>query len=448
MGKSNIIAVGALIILYLGFSGNAIGYEQNDTAILDEIAMSTWNYLHSPWSTANHMPFSWKSDTSEGSYANTAEIGLYALCWIAAYEMQRPWSPSWEETEENITAILDQLLTWQNNPPYDYDDRGAFYQWYWVKGDDIDPTPRRGGGIGDDEVPSIDNAWLAVSLITLRQYAIENNHTDLSNKSSQLIDGLNFSIWYHQETHQFTMLIKDDPQKGVLCDYYSGENRIVNLIAMALGQISEDEFHESLKNLLEPTLCYNEICVEKTNWNGAYFTYTTPALFIPEMSTSYGTNTIIPATKAQIEYARNEGYAAWGLSDCNDPLNDRYIMNQGAPPKGMGNGQEPAVGYVAPYASALALITPLQKEAIANLRVIKEEAGPAYNDSFGFQEWVNASNESFGETSQCYTALSQEWILLSISNVEVGFPWRYFYNDEGVKTAVREMYGELSISDL
>ena len=439
-----VVVLVSLLIFCLGFLGNASGNEENDAVFLDEIAMDTWNYLHSPWSTANHMPFSWKSDDGEGSYANTAEIGLYALCWIAAYEMHRPWSPSWEEAEENVTAILDQLLTWQSNHS-NYYDKGAFYQYYWVKGDENDPTPRNGSGDGDDEVPSIDNAWLAVSLITVRQYAIENNHTDLSNKSSQLLDGLNFSIWYHPKIHQFTWVEKEDPLGGEICDYYSGENRIINLIARALGQISPEEFHESLESLQAPTSCYNGICVEKANYNGAYFTYTAPALFIPEMKTSYGNNTIVPATRAQIEYAEDERYAVWGLSDCNDPLGDRYIDNQGAPPKGVEDRpEETAVGYIAPYASALALIIPLRDEATSNLRMIKEEAGPAYNDSFGFQEWVRADNESFGETSQCYTALSQEWILLSISNVEVEFPWKYFNKDDGVKMAVKEMYGELS----
>ncbi|MGC9084453.1 MAG: hypothetical protein ACP5ME_14925, partial [Anaerolineae bacterium] len=75
---------------------------------LDALARDTWTYLRS--ATAHHLPYSWWSSTLPGGdYANPAEIGLYTLSWLAAYDLGRPWSPSWSETETEVGAVLDQL---------------------------------------------------------------------------------------------------------------------------------------------------------------------------------------------------------------------------------------------------------------------------------------------------------------------------------------------------
>jgi hypothetical protein len=121
---------------------------------------------------------------------------------------------------------------------------------------------------------------------------------------------------------------------------------------------------------------------------------------------------------------------------------DQYVGNQGAPPKGMGNVSETEPGLIAPYAGALALITPLKSEAISNLRSIKEIAPDSYDESHGYHDSliVNESNTAYRRSSEGFSALSQEWIFLSIANCEKGTIWRYFNNDTGVKEAYKEMY--------
>ncbi|MGB9873281.1 MAG: hypothetical protein ACPLYD_16690, partial [Anaerolineae bacterium] len=55
---------------------------------LDALARDTWTYLRSDAATAHHLPYSWWSSTLPGGdYANPAEIGLYALSWLAAYDL-------------------------------------------------------------------------------------------------------------------------------------------------------------------------------------------------------------------------------------------------------------------------------------------------------------------------------------------------------------------------
>ena len=418
---------------------------------LDALALNTWVYLSSDWATDNHLPWSWRSNSptlTGGDYANPTEIGLYALSWIGAYEMGNPWSPGWSQVEAEMIAMLDQLRAWQTgsqafqpNGPNAYN-QSVFYQWYWINWN----PPVIGGGIGDHVVPSVDNAWLAASLITIREYGEANNHSALAQKADDILSDMNFDFWYHPDTHRFSWGASENPQGGTLADYYSNENRIINFVARALGQLSADEFRLSLEALEQPIGTYGSITVEKTAWDGSYFTYATPALFIREMETSYGIKTILPATQAQIAYAQAQGYGAWGLSDCYDVENGNYVQ-QGAPPVAMSSAPETNPGLVPPHASALALITPLSSQVITNLQTISTTFSCAYDPLYGFRDSVMAKQgtPSYGQCSNRFSALAQEWIFLAITNYENSFVWDYFYRDQGVMNAHNEMFGILQV---
>ena len=413
---------------------------------LDTLARDTWAYLRSDWATTNSLPWSWRSATCDGGdYANPAEIGLYALSWLAAYDLQRPWSPSWVETQAQVTAVLNQLRGWQTgsqapqpNGPNAYQS-SVFYQWYWVAQD----PPVVGAQAEDHLVPSVDNAWLALSLITIREYALARADATLAQKAEAILQDMNFRLWYHPDRRRFTWGAAENPQGGQECDNYSNENRIINFAARALGQLSAEEFRQSLDALEQLPGSYAGLTVQKVSWDGSYLTYAAPALFIREMDTVYGSQVAIPATEAQIAYTQERGYAAWGLSDCFDLACGAYVQ-QGAPPTVCRCSPETRPGLVAPHASALALITPLASEAIANLRALW--AFPcAYDQSYGFRDSVlaNPSAPEYGQCSARFSALAKEWTLLAIADHDVGFVWRYFHRAEGVRRAYSEMYGAL-----
>jgi hypothetical protein len=412
---------------------------------LDGLARDTWAYLSSDWATANHLPWSWRSETSSGGdYANTAEIGLYALAWLAAYDLQRPWSPSWAEAEDEVGAVLDRLRAWQTGSqayqphgPNAYGD-SVFYQWYWISWD----PPVVGGGAADHVVPSIDNAWLALSLVTIREYAQAHGHAALAQKADDVLSDMDFTLWYHPGTHRFTWGATEDPQGGGEADYYSNENRIINFVARALGQLSTEEFRLSLEALEQPSGTYKDITVDKVAWDGSYFTYGSPALFIREMGTAYGSGTILPATQAQIAYAQDQGYQAWGLSDCFDVGDGGYVQ-QGAPPAARPGPTETRPGLVTPHASALALITPLASDVITNLQTISGTWDCAYDLAYGYRDSVmaNPAAPEYGQCSARFSALAQEWIFLAIVNHDTGFVWEYLYRDPGVGAAHREIFG-------
>lgn len=48
----------------------------------------------------------------------------------------------------------------------------------------------------------------------------------------------------------------------------------------------------------------------------------------------------------------------------------------------------------------------------------------------------------YGACSDRFSALGQEWLFRWLVNDEVGFIWDYFYRDEGVRTAHKEMFGQ------
>lgn len=422
--------------------------EQADqsSAFLDEVAKDTWAYISSDQASTNHLPLSWyASPASKGEYANTAEIGLYALSWVAAHDLGETWSPDWTETEEEVTATLNQLRAWQTgsqayqpNGANAYDNK-VFYQWYWISSN----PPVVSGSNPDHLVPSIDNAWLAVSLITIREYAEAHDYDDLAAKADAILSDMDFLLWYNSDTSLFSWGDVENPQGSFIADNYSNENRIINFTARAMGQLSRDEFIASLDALSQPSKTYDAHTVEKTAYDGSYFTYISPALFIREPETDYGTNTIDPATAAQITYAADEGYDVWGLSDCFDVGIGNYVQ-QGAPPTVAAGSPETRPGLVSAHASSMALLSAYSTEAEVNLQAIADNFVCAYDDTYGFRDSVNADPDSanYEQCSNRFSILAQEWLFLSLVNHENGFIWKYFYRDSGVKQAHAEMFSE------
>jgi hypothetical protein len=426
----------------------------DDSAFLSDLAQRTWTYFDT--STTNHLPWSWWSDQASlpgGDYANPAEIGLHMLSQVGAYEMGQAWSPNLNDVVTEVTATLDQLIAWQSGSQA-YQPHGpnayngsVFYQWYWVSWS----PPVVGMPSGDHLVPSIDNALLATSLITLSGWADANNFVGLAQKTAAILDAIDFRLWYDSSVNCFRHGAVNNPQGGICWDYYSDEGRLIPFVARALGSLSAAEFEASLNAFVMTPRTYTRaaalITVERAAWDGSYFTYAAPALFVREMDTAYGSQTIDPATEAQIAYAQDRGYAAWGFSDCFAIRGGGYGQ-QGAPPAAMQGRIETHPGLVTPHASALALITSFKDDAVANLQLLAalpaaEGEPTVYHPAYGFRDCVNVDPSSpvYGVPSYRFSALAQAYTLLSIANVQTNFIWDYFYDDAGVRRAHEEMFG-------
>lgn len=451
--------VSILLLLAVGFytggpAGGRASQPAADDIFLDTLARDTWAYLGSDWATDNHLPYGWRIEgNGGGAYANTTEMGLFALSWLAAYDLGQPWSPTWAQTEVELGAFLDQLRAWQTGSqasqphgPNAYENK-VFFQWYWigwdppVVGENID-------GSNNQLVPAVDNAWLAASLMVIQMYAQDNGKLALAQKAADILADMDFRLWYHPDEALFTwgnVLDPQDEARHWYADTYSDENRIINFVARALGHLSEAEFRASLLAMTQESREYDGITVEKANWDGSYFTYTAPALFIREMGSSYGSGTITPATLAQMRYAQNQGYEGWGFSDCYEtgPGDTTHYVQSGAPPSLVSLNEE-RPGLVAPFAAALALNTPYAAEAEAELAALKSEFSCLYHGTYGFHESVMAKPGDPAQHGQCserFSALAQEWLFLSVVNYRSGFIWKYFYRYPTVMRTHCEMLG-------
>ncbi len=428
-----------------------IPYQGLSDRFLETVARDTWRYLSSDWATDHHLPWSWRSAQIDGGdYANPTEIGLYLLSYLGAYELQKEWSPAWDPLEAEIGATLDQLEAWQSGAqayqphgPNAYN-HSVFYQTYWINWN----PPVVGKESYDHQVPAVDNAFLAASLITLREFAESHGKTALALKADGILKEMDFRLWWRPDQKMFCWGADQDPQGGGLANTYSNENRIINFVARALGHLSPEEFKASLAALDQAPGTYDrqtpdpsdDITVDKVNWDGSYFTYTVPALFIREMDTPYGRNTIDRATEAQIAYAQDQGYPVWGISDAFD-VEDGGYAERGAPPRGSGNALEDVDdGLITPHASALALISGHALQANSNLLALRNLYPDLYHVEYGFKDAVNVHH---GKTSVRFSALGQGWLFLSLVNyLGDGAIWRYFYRDEGVKQASLEMFSD------
>jgi hypothetical protein len=454
---------GALVLLGLRGTPSARGIPVPPAtpivdASLGEVTAATWAYFASTWAAINHLPCSWRSETiAGGDYANPAEIGLYMYAWLAAYEMGRPWSPSWERAAAEIEAILDQLLAWQTGSqpatggrPDSYKNK-VFRQTYWISASppSVSATPPDNR---DRQAPSIDNAWLAVCLICVRGYLRANLASGvefgrLEAKAGAVLSKMDFRIWFHAQTSLFSWLAPDDPlygsgPEGMATDR-SSENRVINFVARALGHITKAELDASLQALQSAPGTYNGIRVEQANWDGSFFAYLSPALFIHEMRTPYGRDTLDRATQAQIAYARDRGYPVWGISDTYDADGGGYAT-RGAPPRRSNNpDNDPDDGLVAPHAGALGLITAYADEAVANLATVRAGFPASYDSRYGFRDSVMAdpaNRAKYGRASSRFSALGQAWAFLALINAQQGIVWRDFYRDAGVIQTHDEMF--------
>lgn len=445
----------ALLISLFSLSQIFAQSSDGDDDFLSQLAERTYAYLSSDWATSHHLPWSWRSEDIEGGdYANTTEIGLLMLAHLGAYDMAEDWSPDWERVESEVMGILDQLRAWQTgsqesqpNGPDAYE-KGVFYQWYWIGWE----PPVVGGGDGDHLVPSIDNAFLAASLMTVRAYAQQHDLEVMATKADAILADMDFTLWYNPDTHRFTWGAVENPAGGTGADYLSNENRIINFTARALGHLSSEEFVQSLDALTQNPMRYSrdtddtsdDIYVSRPAWDGSYFTYMAPGLFIDEAATIYADDTITPATEAQIAYALDQGYEAWGLSECFDVEDGGYVQ-QGARPAPSGDS-ETRSGLVSPHASAMALVTLHADDAIANLEALAALIPDAYHAKYGFRDCMNVNPESahYLKYSWRFSALNQEWLFLSIVNHRTNFIRENFYRDAGVQAAHEEYVTWLS----
>ena len=429
-----------VLLVVLLTSSSCCASPSDHSAFLLELTNDTYNYLLAA-DMGSGLPENWYTYSEWGSYCSPEEAGLYMLSHIGAAEIGLISSDTAKQRIEKTLGTLEGLPK----------DQGLFYRYYYTKTlIQTDST----------NVPSIGNAMLAASLITIERWADESGFKEISDNSSEILDLMDLSIFYNNSSNRFyhDLTLKKE------WDYYSSDGRIVPFVAYVLGDINEMDFRKGLVSLEQPDLHYNistsnttthstdpqDILVKKTSWDGSMFTYIAPALFIREHSTTYQDETINPAVLAQMIYAnrsdfRINGVTVWVISDAYNTDNSYCWEYCGAPPTAAAlynNPYQVCPGLITPHASALALISDYSENAAENLLILSQQPD-LYDDVYGFKDSFNVYT---GVVTNRIVTLDQEWIFLSLMNSFNGTIWRYFYQNPEVVAAHNIMYPNASNS--
>ncbi len=401
-------------------------------AVVDRVFSALYRFFTDPSSHHNYLPY-----TYAGSLiCNTTEIGLWALSHMLAYDQQRAWSPTWPAARQNIEGTLTVLLEWMHtNKVYQGQ---AYYQFYQSVNQSI----------VNYSVPSIDNALLDACLLMIRGYCAQRPFLEgtatLTNLCAQLLKPKNYSLWYSSYYHRFGWL----PESPASCDYYSGENRLINFMARTLAleygtwNFTSNEFAVTLRSpyLLQPTVSYDGIAVPKCCWDGSLFTYLFPAQFYDEQQMVYGSNTMDRAIAAQIDYMHNNGRFAFGISDGPPPPGIQYQM--GCPPRASNNSNsDPDTGCVNPGALSMCMNSAYRPETIAALHYLLTNKPAAFSDTLGFRGTISVIADAM---SAVHSELDNGHAIMAYANACNETGWNAFYANPAVARVHQEITGAAS----
>ncbi len=460
-----LVLVFAMIIL---FTSIAFALTSNEE-FLCSVANDTWNYFNaSTTATAfscynctvlgNGFPRGSKNiiNQNAGYSVNSAEVGFYMASIVSAYELG---FVDKETAMKKLKQTLDTLYYLQNNNSQSY--KGLFYQWYNI--DNAKPSRT-----SDYRIPSVDNAWLALSLVVINKFGYERGNYTIENLSLIILKNMNFSLLFNEnnklnqianneagdssnefENNTFAQYYDSSTEKysGTFWNVYGDEGRIIGFIARVIEKknpgygISSLQLTKMLNTYYHPWLFeggnYSGIKVKPVSWTGSYFTYSSPGIFLKEFTEFMGKNAT-NALLTQIEYAKNKNYKYFGQT-AGSKINEGY-EDFGVPPihSWNSNGYIDG-GIVNPSASFLALVTNLNSslanQVISNANGIKNTYPNSYRTTYpyGYVETVGVNMSNNGSISNIWATLTHGFVLTSIADYLKNTVWHYFYADSDAR---------------
>lgn len=399
-----------------------------DQRMLSEIAKDTWGYFRDLVDRQTKLPVDHvKLDPPAriGDYTSPTNVALYFTACMAARDFR------WISAHDAETRVRETLETLEKLPHWE----GLFFNFYSTT--NLQVTRRF--------VSSVDNAWLAASLVAVRQAFPE-----LSEKASALLDRMDFGKLYSESVGHF--FVGYDAEKGSFQNNHYGllssETRILSYVAIGKGDVSEDHWYRLYRTLPPDWDWQNQIPRGETvdlnghqvfegfymyhgipvvpSWGGGLFEFLMPTLFVDETKLAprnLGLNNR-NAVRAQILYARDEQkYSVWGLSPC--------VTDQGTQGayREYGLGDIGSKGYrdegvITPHVSFLALLAE-PEEAVKNIRALVENFslyGP-----YGLYDSIHLKRSV---VCHQYLALDQGMTLAALANyLNKGSLQNYFHAD-------------------
>ncbi|MDD5217714.1 MAG: glucoamylase family protein [Candidatus Omnitrophica bacterium] len=344
-------------------------------------------------------------------YTSPTNIAMDLLATVSAMDLG---FIKLEDASARTKLLLDSLSQLRRY-------QGFFYNFFDTKKREITR----------DYISTVDNGWLAVALVVIRQ-AFPG---EIGKAASAILDGLNFEEFLDPGNNQ--LVVGFDVPRTDFGKYHYGqlvtEARATSFYAIGKGNIAQDHWWYLYRTLPAAWKWQNQQPVGKTitrdgveyfqgyytyrnkkfvpSWGGSLFEFLMPTLVMNEKKLSpkgLGLNNRI-ATELQRDYALKEKkYPVWGISPCATASGRKWkyeILGV----KALGSKGYSDRGIITPHVSFLALDS-LPKAAIANIRRLLDYE--IYGE-YGFYDSVNVRN---GVVNPQYLALDQGMIIVAICN--------------------------------
>nr|WP_254434215.1 glucoamylase family protein [Halobacillus sp. Marseille-Q1614] len=430
--KKTLLAL-TVLLLIMGSFGTASfahpsdkGKEKALSTQLEAISKQTYRYFEEFTDENTGLTYdAVRTDNGEidpAKHTSPTNIGMYFMSTIAAEEAG---TLTEEEAVSKIKTTLDTLEDMEKW-------NGLFYNWYYT--DD--------GSLMTDWgqfISTVDNGWLSAGLIVAGQA-----YPELYEQTSQIVEEMDYSTLYDTEVGQMRGgydAVTDSMTAHHYGAFYT-EPRVASYLAIGKEDVPKTHWwkmHRTMPaewdwqsqtpegytevydgiEVFEGHYSYNDTKYVPS-WGGSMFEALMPALVLKEKE--LGKNALGLNNQRhvdiQIEYAKEQGYEAWGMSPAATP--DNYKEFGVAP---LGHEGYGADGTVTPHATFLALeYAPL--EAFENIKTLKNLG------TYGKYGFLDSVNVETGEVTNAYLALDQGMSIVSIANyLHDGVIRDYFHQD-------------------
>jgi hypothetical protein len=413
---------------------------KNDKELLLQIAKDTWRYFENAADKKNHLVVDHLKIGDfplAAAYTSPTNIALDLMGTVSARELGIITPDQAAQRVQRVLNTLKKMKVW----------KGFFFNFY--------ETTQL--GVTRQFVSSIDNGWLAISLVVVRQ-AFPG---EIAREATAILNSFNFEEFLDPDSNQ--LAIGYDLERQGLTPYHYGmlvtEARAMSLYAIGKGDLAQTHWWSLQRTGPESwdwqTQKPQGKMVERDgvryfqgyykeggkkfvpSWGGSAFEFFMPTMVIDEKKFApkgLGLNDRVVA-ELQRDYALKEKkYPVWGISPASTADGRRWQYGEYGIKK-TGIKGYPDRGVITPHASFLALES-LPEDVLKNTR--KLLTFPIYGE-YGFYDSVTFPSE---RVNTQYLALDQGMTLIPIANyLKKGVIQEYFHKDPVGKN-IKKLLGQ------
>ena len=428
----------------------------SDWAKLNGYAQNTWRSFEA-MTLPTGLPADSITKTKDGGYQATnltspSDIAAYLWSTMAAEDLKIIGTA---ESADRMGRTLTSLVKLERS-------HGFFYNWY----DPRDGSPLKvwpGGGPVRPFLSTVDNGWLAVSLMM-----VSNARPAFREVAEGLLAPMNFGFFYdpfdpknpveHPGLLRGGFYSDNNTYAGYHYGMLNTEARIASYVAIARNQIPADHYYRMSRSKVaglaeHPPTCRGEVrsylgvSVEEgfntyrglrvvPSWDGSMFEAMMVSLFIPEADwgpESWGINHKL-YVRASIENALEDlRLPAWGASPSSIPAGGYRVY--GVTPLSIdGRGTDSAKESVmTPHASFLAMqFAP--GEALRNAEILANRF-----QAYGPHGFADAVDVKTGRVAETELSLDQGMIMAALANTLGNRAVQKAFCDEKVTEVLRPL---------